>query len=62
MGKYIKGQILIPQSEMAKMLSISVGKLIELRKQGTIPFVPLGCRILYEKSAVMKALSELQIN
>ncbi|REJ89249.1 MAG: DNA-binding protein [Planctomycetota bacterium] len=40
-------QLLLTESEAAKMLSISPRKLWQLRKDGAMPYVPIGKSVRY---------------
>ena len=50
--------LLIDIKQAAKLLSISARHLANLRKAGTIPFVPLGGRIMYDPQALRRWISE----
>lgn len=46
----------INQQEICRFLDITEPTLIRWRKKGKIPFLKIGSRILYQKSAVLAAL------
>lgn len=46
----------INQQEICHFLNITEPTLIRWRKKGKIPFLKIGSRVLYQKSAVLAAL------
>lgn len=51
-------QLLIDEKQAAKLLSVSEKHLYNQRKQGVIPYVPLGTRILYDPEALRQWVSK----
>jgi len=51
----------VTAKELSQFLSISQPTLIRWRKKGKIPYLKLGGRILYQKSAVITAIESKRI-
>jgi len=52
----VGNDIPISTKELCNFLNITEPTLIRWRKKGKIPFLQIGSRILYQKSAVLSAL------
>lgn len=57
-----EGLILIDERAAARMLSVSVRTLFNLRKRNALPFIKLGATIRYRVAALEKYLSQLESN
>jgi excisionase family DNA binding protein len=51
----------VTQAEICKYLNITEPTLIRWKKKGTIPFLKVGSRVLYEKGKVVEAIRINQI-
>ena len=49
----------LTQEEVAKMLRVSQRHVANMQRQGLLPYLKLGRRVIFERSRLMKALDEI---
>ena len=52
-------EMFLTQEEVATMLRVSQRHVANMQRQGLLPYLKLGRRVIFERSRLMKALDEI---
>jgi excisionase family DNA binding protein len=54
-----RGEAYLTQEEVAKMLRVSQRHVANMQRQGLLPYLKLGRRVIFERNRLMRALDEI---